>query len=79
MAGKGAPKKNQYAKKEKPGHTIGLYITAEELAILEALLAKQGKDTDKLAIDRYARQLFKQSVQEANEFLKQQETHKKTS
>jgi len=63
MAGKGAPKQNLYAKKERAGRTIGLYITSDELDILEALLSGQGKGTDKLSVDKCARQLFKKAVQ----------------
>lgn len=62
MAGKGAPEKNQYAKKEKKGRTIGLYITPEELTILENSLSSQGKSTEQLEIDRYARSVFKDAV-----------------
>ena len=58
----GAPKGNQYAKKEQPGRTIGLYIASEDLAILEEALRKQGKMADKLDIDRYARHIFKEAV-----------------
>lgn len=67
MTGKGAPKHNQYAKKEQPGRTIGLYITSEELDILEVSLTRQGKPADKLSVDRYARQLFKKAVKHEEE------------
>jgi hypothetical protein len=62
MAGKGAPEGNQYAKKDAPGRTIGLYITSEEYTLLQNMLSHQGTEINNKNADALARTLFKQAV-----------------
>lgn len=63
MAGKGAPKDNQYAKKEHPGRTIGLYITGEEWMKLSVILESRGEPHEDKDIAKFARSFFKQALQ----------------
>lgn len=66
MAGKGAPKENQYARKEpgesKAGRTIGLYITFSEWEALRGLLEKEGTPVTDQAIAKRARKVFKDGI-----------------
>ena len=45
MAGKGAPEKNTYAKKDEPGKTISLYLNADDMALLRQVLGEHKQDT----------------------------------
>lgn len=81
MTGTGAPKGNQYAKKTAQDGTapftkrrsIGLYLTVDEVAILEHLLLEQGTDVTTLpekeresAVNHLAREVFKGAVRTVN-------------
>lgn len=45
MAGTGAPKGNQYAKKGDTGRTISLYLSGEDMAIIRQILEDRGEDS----------------------------------
>lgn len=42
---RGAPKNNQYAKKDQAGKTMSLYLAGEDMAILRQILQDRGKDS----------------------------------
>jgi hypothetical protein len=65
----GAPRKNQYARKDVPGRTMGLYLSSENIIRLREILKARGATVEKVEEDRLARALFKLAVQEEYENL----------
>ena len=62
MVGTGAPKGNQYAKKEDAGKTISLYIAGDDFKIIRQILQDRGEDTSESACIRLAKQAAKSGI-----------------
>jgi hypothetical protein len=63
----GAPRQNQYARKDVPGRTIGLYLRSEDIIQIRELLQQRGTTIENLEEDRLARALFRIALQEEHE------------
>jgi len=65
MAGKGAPKGNQYAAKEDRGQTISLYLSATDMAFLRRLLVERDEPHSDADCVKAAKRFAKNGVYQA--------------
>jgi hypothetical protein len=62
MVGKGAPKGNKYAQKERTGKTISLYLSAEDMDLLRLVQTQHHADTSDEACVTLAKKAAKSGV-----------------